>query len=65
MNIVRGHCTTNLDDYEMTITQFHKVPDKGDRVTCLKNGYESTLRVHSITHTMRHNIPYIIVELHN
>ena len=65
METIKGHCTTNLDDYRMTVTEFWRVPNIGEKVCCERKGYKSSLRVVQITHDMRDGIPYIIVELHN
>lgn len=61
--MIKGHCFTNLDDYEMKVKRFYKVPKIGEKVTCLKNGHETTLKVQNITHDSREGEPYIIVEL--
>ena len=65
VEIIKGHCRTNLDDYSMTVTEFFRVPNIGERVACRKKGYETTLRVCQITHDCKNGKPYIIVELHN
>lgn len=67
MEFIRGYCKTNLDDYTMTVEKFCGVPNIGDRVSCLKKGVSTSLRVCQITHCYdcaRYE-PYIIVELHN
>lgn len=62
---VKGHCTTNLDDYTMTVNEFYRVPLKGEQVACAKKGHDSTLKVCQVTHDFKFGEPYIIVELHN
>ncbi len=63
MNIIQGRCHTNLDDYDMIITNFCAVPRIGERVACLYKGHDSTLKVVGITHTENGGIPCIRVEL--
>ena len=65
MNYIKGHCTTNLDDYRMVVDKFYRVPNIGERVACLHKGYDSSLKVCQITHDFRDGEPYVIVELHN
>lgn len=78
MNYIKGHCKTNLDDYDCSkVKIFASVPNIGDRVEVLRKGNDSTLKVCGITHSVikidksRNLItteefePYIIVELHN
>lgn len=79
MNYIKGHCKTNLDDYDCSqVKVFAKVPNKGDRIKVTKRGEgETTLKVCGITHsvikveksqsiiTTEEFEPYIIVELHN
>jgi hypothetical protein len=64
LQTIKGHCTTNLDDYRMTVKEFYRVPNIGERVSCLYKGNEASLKVCQITHDFRNNEPYIIVELH-
>jgi len=64
LQTIKGHCTTNLDDYSCHIKEFAKVPNIGERVACMRKGYESSLKVYQITHDFRNGEPYIIVELH-
>lgn len=64
MGIIKGHCKTNLDDYKMKVISFYRVPNIGERVSCLYKGHESDLKVCQITHDFRNGEPYIIVELH-
>lgn len=65
METIKGHCTTNLDDYRMTVTEFYRVPNVGECVACIRKGYKATLKVCQITHDFVDGEPYIIVELHN
>lgn len=60
---IKGHCKTNLDDYNMTVTSFYRVPNIDERVACLYRGNESNLKVCQIIHDFRNGEPYIIVEL--
>ncbi len=62
---IKGHCFTNLDDYKINIREFYRVPNIGERVACIRNGYETSLKVCQITHDFKDGMPYIIVELHN
>lgn len=64
METIKGRCKTNLDGYTMTVTEFYRVPMTGERVTCLYNGRETTLKVCDITHDFKFGKPFIIVELH-
>lgn len=64
MEIIKGHCKTNLDDYRMTVKGFYRVPNIGERVACIYKGYDSDLKVCQITHDFRDGEPYIIVDLH-
>lgn len=64
-NIIKGHCFTNLDDYRMTVNEFYRVPNIGEKVACIYKTYDTTLKVHQIIHDFKNNNPYIIVELHN
>lgn len=64
METIKGHCFTNLDDYRMTVTEFYRVPNIGERVACLYKGLDSDLKVCQITHNFKNGEPYIIVELH-
>jgi len=65
MEYIKGHCETNLDDYNVyEVKGFARVPNIGERVNCKYKGYSSTLKVCQITHDFRNNEPYIIVELH-
>lgn len=65
METIKGHCTTNLDDYDCSkVREFYRVPNKDERISVTRKGYDSTLRVCQITHSVRDNKPYIIVELH-
>lgn len=63
VNIINGRCQTNLDDYQMTVDKFYSVPNIGDRVTCLRKGSKSSLKVCGITHDIRDGEPFIVVEL--
>jgi hypothetical protein len=70
--MIKGHCTTNLDDYDCSIVGvFAAVPNKGDFIHCKYKGRLTTLKVVSITHSFTQTgdygskEPYIIVELHN
>lgn len=65
METIKGHCKTNLDDYEMIVRKFYRVPNIGERVAVLHKGNRSSLKVCQITHEIKVNEPYIIVELHN
>jgi len=65
MEIIKGHCTTNLDDYIMTVKEFYRVPNIGERIACLRKRSNTTLKVCQITHDFKDGKPYIIVELHN
>jgi hypothetical protein len=61
----KGHCFTNLDNYDVTrVRVFARVPNVGDRVMCFYKGNVSSLKVCQITHDMKDDQPYIIVELH-
>ena len=62
---IKGHCTTNLDNYRMSVTKFYRVPNKGEQISCFRGGRDATLKVCQITHSMKDGEPYIIVELHN
>ena len=64
MEYINGHCKTNLDDYEVFVKKFYRVPNIGERVACRYKGYSTDLKVCQITHTVYDNEPYIIVELH-
>lgn len=61
---VKGRCFTNLDDYTCGIKEFYRVPNIGERVSVQYKGNPSTLKVCQITHDVKNNEPYIIVELH-
>jgi hypothetical protein len=63
-NPIEGKCVTMLDDVTMTVTKFARVPNVGERVACTRNGKPQTLRVTQVTHDVKNNKPYIIVELH-
>lgn len=65
METIKGHCQTNLDDYTMSVYEFYRVPNIAERVTCLRKGNKSSLKVCQITHDFRDGKPYIIVELHH
>ena len=65
METIKGHCTTNLDDYTITVKEFYRVPNIGERVACMRKNYPSSLKVCQITHDVKDGKPYIIVELHN
>ncbi len=65
METIKGRCFTTLDDYEMKVTEFYRVPNIGERVMCLKRGYDSSLKVNKIIHDIKDGKPFIIVELHN
>lgn len=65
MDTIRGKCSTNLDDYQMIVTEFYRVPNVGERVSCLRKGELTTLRVVQITHSIKNNEPFILIELHN
>lgn len=30
MKTIKGHCQTNLDNYTMTVTDFHRIPMIGE-----------------------------------
>lgn len=62
-NTIKGHCTTNLDHVTCYVTKFARVPNIGERVAARYNGHESSLPVVQITHSIKDNEPYIIVEL--
>lgn len=63
-DIIKGHCITNLDDYDASfVIGFAKVPNEGDWVYAKYKGNSTSLRVCKITHDWRNNQPYIIVEL--
>ena len=47
----------------MTVKEFARVPNVGERVACLRNGQSASLKVHQITHDFKDGKPYIIVEL--
>jgi hypothetical protein len=63
MEIIKGHCVTNLDDYILTVTAFYRVPNVGEKVACKRKGYNTTLTVCQIIHDIKEDKPYIIVEL--
>jgi len=66
MEKIKGHCTTNLDDYDVSeVQEFYRVPNKEERVLCKCKGNSTSLKVVQITHCFRGGCPYIIVELHN
>lgn len=65
MDYVKGHCTTNRDDYITYVTRFYRVPNPGERVGCLYRGRDASLKVYQVTHTIKDEEPYIIVELNN
>jgi|AntAceMinimDraft_10_1070366.scaffolds.fasta_scaffold66816_4 hypothetical protein len=73
---IKGHCVTNLDDFDCTqVTVFAEIPKNGDSMLVLYHGIKTTLQVCNITHTMKKikrtegntsdpvHEPYIIVEL--
>lgn len=67
--MIKGHCFTNLDDYNCSEVKFFaRVPNIGERVACKYKGNSTSLKVVQITHDIRGPIgdeyPYIIVELH-
>lgn len=62
--LVRGRCSTNLDDYHSDVTEFYRVPNIGERVAATYKGNESSLKVCQITHAAKDGEPFIIVELH-
>ena len=63
-NYINGVCRTNLDNYDVSaVNKFAKVPSKGELVQCRKEGKATTLRVVDITHSMKDQKPFIIIEL--
>lgn len=66
METIKGHCFTNLDDYDVShVKEFARVPNVGERVrVSYKGANTSTLKVCQITHDYRNDKPYIVVELH-
>jgi len=65
METIKGHCTTNLDNYQMIVIEFARVPNIGERVAVLFKGQNRVLNVIQITHDIQKDgKPYIIVELH-
>lgn len=60
---IKGHCRTNLDNFECPVNEFYRVPNIGERVMVIYKGNVSSLPVVQITHDMKNNEPYIIVEL--
>ena len=62
--MIKGRCFTNLDDYTCDVSKFYKVPEKGELVVCKIKGINTTLEVVQVTHTLKDNEPFIIVELH-
>lgn len=63
MDYIKGHCRTNLDDYQTFVYQFYRVPNVGEKVACMLKGYETSLKVCQVIHTLDKGEPYIIVEL--
>lgn len=65
MEMIKGHCTTNLDDYDVSkVNEFARVPNKEERVSCTYKGNSTSLKIVQITHTIKDNKPYVIIELH-
>jgi hypothetical protein len=64
-NFIKGQCHTNLDDYDClsSPTVFARVPNVGERVACRYKGNVSSLKICQITHDVKDNKPFIIVEL--
>jgi hypothetical protein len=63
---VKGHCRTNLDDYDVGLVhEFYRVPLVGERVRVSLNNQRDTLKVVGVTHDIYNEEPYIIVELNN
>ena len=66
METIKGQCKTNLDDYDVSeVREFYRVPNIGERVMCRYKGHRSDLKVVQITHSLKENKPFIIIELHN
>jgi len=66
MNYIKAICRTNLDDYNCkVVTKFSALPRIGERVTVLKKGEVTKLKICKITHDESNGEPFIIVELHN
>lgn len=66
MNRIKGHCKTNLDDWDTSkVKEFSRVPNIGERCFASLHGNTGSLKVVQITHDFRDGEPYIIVELHN
>lgn len=65
METIKGKCFTNLDDYDVSLVkEFTRTPNVGERVTVRRKGDLTSLKIVQITHSVKDNEPFIIVELH-
>lgn len=63
IDIIKGECRTNLDDYSCPVTGFARVPNIGESVVCFYRGCVAILEVVQITHDFKNGEPFILVEL--
>lgn len=65
MHKIQGKCRTNLDNYDCPVTVFTRCPNIGERVMVTLRGNTTSLKIVGITHSVKDDEPFILVELHN
>lgn len=64
--MIKGRCETNLDNCQVDrVELFARVPNIGERVAVTRDYRADTLMVVQVTHDVKDEEPFIIVELND